>query len=108
MKVNISYIDPMRFIPTDLNGVWSIILRPKDLLTDVYRSYRVVLPLQLLQGVHRVGSNFANILANFPNKKLFTLPETNIFAPENGWLEDDPFLLGSFWGPAYLQGLRYF
>ena len=24
-----------------------------------------------------------------------TLPETNIFAPENGWLEDDPpFLLG--------------
>ena len=26
-----------------------------------------------------------------------TLPETNSeFAPENGWLEDDPFLLG--WG----------
>ena len=25
----------------------------------------------------------------------FTLSETNIFAPENGWLEDDPFLLGS-------------
>ena len=23
-----------------------------------------------------------------------TLPETNIFAPENGWLEDDPFLVG--------------
>ena len=23
-----------------------------------------------------------------------TLPETKIFAPENGWLEDDPFLLG--------------
>ena len=23
-----------------------------------------------------------------------TLPETNISAPENGWLEDDPFLLG--------------
>ena len=23
-----------------------------------------------------------------------TLPETNIFAPENGWLEYDPFLLG--------------
>ena len=23
-----------------------------------------------------------------------TLSETNIFAPENGWLEDDPFLLG--------------
>ena len=27
--------------------------------------------------------------------KIFdTLPETNVFAPENGWLEDDPFLLG--------------
>ena len=25
---------------------------------------------------------------------LVTLPETNIFAPENGWLEYDPFLLG--------------
>ena len=25
---------------------------------------------------------------------FITLPETNIFAPENGWLEDDPFLLG--------------
>ena len=23
-----------------------------------------------------------------------TLPETNIFAPKNGWLEYDPFLLG--------------
>ena len=23
-----------------------------------------------------------------------TLPKTNIFAPENGWLEYDPFLLG--------------
>ena len=32
-----------------------------------------------------------------PEKKrfeLYTLPETNIFAPENGWLEYDPFLLG--------------
>ena len=26
--------------------------------------------------------------------KRCTLPETNMFAPENGWLEDDPFLLG--------------
>ena len=25
---------------------------------------------------------------------IVTLPETNIFAPENGWLEYDPFLLG--------------
>ena len=25
---------------------------------------------------------------------LIALPETKIFAPENGWLEDDPFLLG--------------
>ena len=24
----------------------------------------------------------------------FTLHETHIFAPKNGWLEDDPFLLG--------------
>ena len=27
-------------------------------------------------------------------KNCFTLPETNIFAPENGWLEYDCFLLG--------------
>ena len=27
-------------------------------------------------------------------KKTFTLPETNIFAPKNGWLEYEPFLLG--------------
>ena len=26
--------------------------------------------------------------------RIGTLPETNIFAPENGWLEYDPFLLG--------------
>ena len=25
-----------------------------------------------------------------------TLPQTNMFAPENGWLEDDRFLLGWF------------
>ena len=25
----------------------------------------------------------------------FTPPKFNIFAPENGWLEDNPFLLGS-------------
>ena len=28
---------------------------------------------------------------------MTTLPETNIFAPENGWLED---FLVSFWDPA--------
>ena len=29
--------------------------------------------------------------------RLDALPETNSkFAPENGWLEDDPFLLGQF------------
>ncbi len=32
---------------------------------------------------------------NFPFSKKHNLPKTNIFAPENGWLED--FLL-SFWG----------
>ena len=26
--------------------------------------------------------------------ELYTLPETHIFAPEHGWLEYDPFLLG--------------
>ena len=34
---------------------------------------------------------FSNSLSNF---KGVTLPETNIFAPENGWLEYDCFLLG--------------
>ena len=28
------------------------------------------------------------------NQEVFTLPETNIFAPENGWLE---YFLVSFW-----------
>ena len=32
---------------------------------------------------------------------MFTLPETNILATENQWLEDDM----SFWGPAYFQVL---
>ena len=32
---------------------------------------------------------------------IFTLPETNIFAPENGWLEYY-FPIGE----AYFQGLR--
>ena len=31
-----------------------------------------------------------------------TLPETNVFAPENGWLE---CFLVSFWDFAYFQGL---
>ena len=30
----------------------------------------------------------------FCNLEKNTLPETNIFALENGWLEDDSFLLG--------------
>ena len=28
------------------------------------------------------------------SKRKTTLPETKILAPENGWLEDDCFLLG--------------
>ncbi len=35
----------------------------------------------------------------------YTLPETNIFA-ENGWLEDDPFLLGLGRGSKPLQRMR--
>ncbi len=35
---------------------------------------------------------------------IYPFPETNSkFAPENGWLEDDPSL--SFWDSAYFQGL---
>ncbi len=30
----------------------------------------------------------------------YTLPETNEYAPENQWLEDDI----SFWDPVYFQG----
>ena len=36
---------------------------------------------------------FINFLGFFNFYSMFTLPETNI-APENGWLEDDRFLLG--------------
>ena len=34
--------------------------------------------------------------------RSYTLPETNIFAPENGWLEYDPFLLG----PGLFSGVN--
>ena len=42
-----------------------------------------------------------NYPGNIPATTKNTLPETNI-APEDGWLEDNPFLLGP--GPAYVQG----
>ena len=45
--------------------------------------------------------NFAIIKENICRFFVITLPETNIFAPENGWLE---YFLISFWGPAYFQG----
>ena len=35
-------------------------------------------------------------------KENITLPETNI-ATENGWLEDDPFLLGRLPGRCYVR-----
>ena len=38
--------------------------------------------------------NFAIITENICRFFCYTLPETNIFAPENGWLEYDRFLLG--------------
>ena len=28
---------------------------------------------------------------------VYTFPETNVFAPENGWLEDDPASLKGAW-----------
>ena len=34
-----------------------------------------------------------------------TLPETNIFAPENGWFQYDPFLLGT---PIFRGEKRWF
>ncbi len=43
---------------------------------------------------------------------VFSLPETNIFAPENGWLEDDVGRLVSFWeglfSGAMLVSVRVF
>ena len=43
---------------------------------------------------------------------VFNLPETNIFAPENGWLEDDVGRLVSFWeglfSGAMLVSVRVF
>ena len=40
----------------------------------------------------------------FPNQEKITLPETNMFTPENGW-KRKTFIL-SFWGPAYFQGAQ--
>ena len=42
------------------------------------------------------------ITMDYGDRKSPTLPETNIFAPENGWLEYY-FPIGV---PAYFQGLR--
>ena len=40
---------------------------------------------------------------------LYTLPETNMLAPENGWLENDRFLLGwpIFRGYDSFRGYKY-
>ena len=45
-------------------------------------------------------------LALFLEGKKPTLPETNIFAPKNGWLEYDSFLLGRpiFRGEVLVSG----
>ena len=44
---------------------------------------------------HTKGENFPKLrtTTNLP-MGFATLPETNIFAPKNGWLEYKPFLLG--------------
>ena len=46
---------------------------------------------------------FVSKIFNFKKTFRLIIPETNIFAPENGWLEYDRFLLGSV--SAYFQGL---
>ena len=40
-------------------------------------------------------------VASHERSCILTLPETNIFAPENGWLEDESFPFGQ---KAYFQG----
>ena len=51
------------------------------------------------KGIIQIRRNFSGLEIPNPNPEFsmsnwYTLPETNIFAPENGWLEYDPFLLG--------------
>ena len=45
----------------------------------------------------RVGVKIKNVGNHHQDNPLIeiTLPETNGFAPENGWLEYDPFLFGA-------------
>ena len=40
---------------------------------------------------------------SYENLRVITIPETNLFAPENGWLEDKPFLLGYHLVRCYLS-----
>ena len=39
-------------------------------------------------------SQMSNVGKKSPKIHSLKHPETNIFAPENGWLEDNPFLFG--------------
>ena len=54
--------------------------------------------LQLRYAKVKLKSNRLEKLVQFVTGTFLalssTLPKTNIFAPENGWLEDDRFLLG--------------
>ena len=61
-----------------------------DLYIDIYIYIAYNIDRIYLQMLHFLDS-MSHII--YTECSSYTLPETNIFA-ENGWLEDDPFLLG--------------
>ena len=59
-----------------------------------------------MENQHDIGKSPVSMGDTSSNDSFwgYTLPKTNIFAPENGWLEDDI----SFWGGSVLGVSAYF
>ena len=57
--------------------------------------YQSLIVFSCLEDVCKVPRDPPNSHEKSKGFKFLTLPKTNIFAPENGWLDDDPFLVGA-------------
>ena len=75
-----------------INHWFSLTSWPREVSSPIYQNVKVdwgtLIPYESGQPVKGVMK-----LTLFDQLGV-TLPETNIFAPKNGWLEYDPFLLG--------------
>ena len=98
----------LSLIPLALTGSFYL-RRDESEVCSVTKVFRSVLggSMTRLPRYHRhlISSRSGLVLAilcDLNELTMIRLPKTNIFAPENGWLED---FLVSFWGPAYFHGL---